>query len=406
MSYSPKTKEKYRKIVIEYIKNNKKATHRSIIKNTKIKIPRVFENGLKEAFIGAGVPLTKALSKRSRKQQKKEVIEYIKKNPNCTIPEILRDTRVTIPRVFGSIVSAYDAAGVEYKRKKNKQKESLHSLKRRIKKIENKSLVLLDSTKKKKNKDIKVKKERNQFIKKKENKKNKTNYKKEIRKIIIKYIQKYPLKSIPEIAKDLKLDIYSYFKNINCLYKEANIPYISGHQKRVIKKQHKIIDYIKTYPNSTQWEINKMCKTHVQEIFKGGIKEAYKKANVGYPKDRKIYGIANKNIRKRAQDFENGVINLFREKYYTLAQYKNSGGIADAIIEINGQLLVIEVKDYKTKPISLSDIKQLNRYIDATEYCNVGLLITREKDKKENIYIGNNRIFIRTINELTYGMLA
>jgi hypothetical protein len=143
MGYSKETKEKYRKIVIEYIKNNPLTTYDEIAKNTKVKINRVFLGGMKEAFKEARVTPTRSLSRRSRKKQIEEVINYIRKNPNCTIPEILRDIRVTIPRVFGSIVSAYEAAGIEYKRKKKAQGTSLPHIRNRAEKFEKEVLNYL-----------------------------------------------------------------------------------------------------------------------------------------------------------------------------------------------------------------------------------------------------------------------
>ena len=138
--YSKATRDKYRKVVIDYIQSNNYATYRSIIRDTKIKIPRVFEGGLKEAFEEAKVPPSKHLSKRSRKEQKEAVNDYIQKNPACTIPDILRNTRVQIPRVFGSIVSAYNAAGVEYKKHKKAQGTSLPEIRNRAEKFEKRVL--------------------------------------------------------------------------------------------------------------------------------------------------------------------------------------------------------------------------------------------------------------------------
>ena len=230
-------------------------------------------------------------------------------------------------------------------------------------------------------------------------------YSKETRKKykrkLINYIKKYPYSSSPEIYIKIGVRVHDHIFKMKDLYDEAGIKYIKGSQKRMKKIKEKIINFIRDNQKATQWEINKKCNTHVQESFKGGIREAYQLAKIEYPEERrKVYGAARKKIRKRSQKFENNVLNLINQNYYTIKRYKNKNGIADGIVEIDGSLFIIEVKDYQSKPISLSDIKQLNRYIEATEHCKKGILVTSRKNKKENIYIGSNRIFIRTIKEL------
>ena len=108
--------EEKRGIVIGYIKNNPKCTYRDIREYTKVKIERIYSN-MKEAYEDAGVPLSENLMKRDRKQQVSDVIQYIKKNPGCTVTEIQSDTGVSIPRIFGSILNAYKLANVEYAKK-------------------------------------------------------------------------------------------------------------------------------------------------------------------------------------------------------------------------------------------------------------------------------------------------
>jgi hypothetical protein len=75
----------------------------------------------------------------------------------------------------------------------------------------------------------------------------------------------------------------------------------------------KIINYIKKNHNATQWEINKYCKTHVQDLFRNGIIGAFEEANIPYPYERRIkYGTAIDKIRNRADDFEKEIVDIFR----------------------------------------------------------------------------------------------
>lgn len=107
---------KKREIVKQYIRNNLNCTYRDIRRDTKIKVERVYKN-MKEAYKDANVKVSKNLIKRSIKKQKRDVVNFIKNNPVCTVTEIKNKTKVNVHRVLGSIVNAYEAAGVKYPEK-------------------------------------------------------------------------------------------------------------------------------------------------------------------------------------------------------------------------------------------------------------------------------------------------
>ncbi|MBU1246002.1 MAG: hypothetical protein ABIJ20_00135 [Nanoarchaeota archaeon] len=331
-------------IVINYIQKNPNATYQEIKKNTKLKVERLFSECMKGAYKAAGIPFSKSLSKRGKNKMIYDVITFIRKHPGCTVTEVQNATKVSIPKVFGSITNAYKKAGVEYPR----------------------------------------------FSKLEE---------------AYKFFRKSPLSSSVEIQKRFGINIYKHSKNMEEFCNKAGVKYIGGHKKRLIKSKRNVVDYIKSHPDSTQWEINKNCKTHVQEIFKGGIKEAYKKAEIKYPeKARKNYGVMNKEIKKRAQDYENRMINILKIKFnFIKKQLRTKSGIADALIKIRDVNYVVEIKDYRSKPISISQINQLNRYINEIDNCNNGLLICNFKPKKDKFYIGNNKISIITEKDLLKG---
>ncbi len=333
-------------ILLNYIKRNPNATYNQIRKDIKIKVERVFPGMMKEAWKAAGVPFSKALSKRSRDEQIKDVISFIKENPGCNVTEIQKATKVTIPRVFGSIINAYGVAGVDYP-KLNKLNKAL------------------------------------------------------------RYLKENPLSSSVEIQEIIGIGIYNYFKNMEEFCKKANVKYIEGHKKRSIKIQNKIIDYIKSNSDCTQWEINKACKTHVQEIFKGGIREAYEKACIKYPEERrKNYGAMNKDVKLRALKFENEIIKLLYNFGNVKRYPKTKVGIADALIRIGNKKYVVEIKDYQSKPISLSDVKQVNKYIENVSNCSSGLLICNTKGKKDKFYISKNEILVITKEDILNGDIA
>ena len=49
-------------------------------------------------------------------------------------------------------------------------------------------------------------------------------------------------------------------------------------------------------------------------------------------------------------------------------------------------MAIIEIKDYKAKDISISQIKQLNKYLEDCD-CNLGFLICNKKPKKDKLLI-------------------
>lgn len=105
--------EKKRKIIRQYIKNNPSCTYRDIKKNTKIKVERIYTN-MADAYKDGNVKLSKNLTKRNKEQQKRDVVDFIKNNPLCSVTEIQNSTKVNIIRIFGSIINAYTAAGIPY----------------------------------------------------------------------------------------------------------------------------------------------------------------------------------------------------------------------------------------------------------------------------------------------------
>jgi len=143
MPYSKETKEKYAPLIIEYIQNNPNATYREIEKEIGKKVSSIFDGGMKEAFHRAKVSLSKPLLKRSKEEQKRIVIEYIINNPHAKIPEILKNIRVSVPRVFGSIEKAYEKAGVVYKTTKKAQGTSIPSIRKRAESFEKEVLDYL-----------------------------------------------------------------------------------------------------------------------------------------------------------------------------------------------------------------------------------------------------------------------
>lgn len=346
-SYSMKrTISEKRKIIINYIKKHPNATYRSIRKSVNLHPERVFKKGLKEAFKEAKVKTPRTFDRKTKEEKRKIIANFIKKNPMVGGQVISKKTKVNISSVFENIKKAYEFAGIRYPRKIDKRT------------------------------------------------------KKEKKYLIIKIIKENPLITTTEILHKLKINLYKHFKNLNEAYERAGVDkkYVNG--KRRLKKQKKIIKFIKQNPFATQREINKVCKTHVQDLFENGIFEAYKKAKVKFPFERlKLYGIGLKEIRKRATDFESEIARKLSGYGKVNKFVKTKRGIADIILERKGKKAIIEIKDYQNKDISKSQIRQLNKYLEDCD-CNLGFLICRNKPKKDKFLIDKNKIIILNETEL------
>ncbi len=112
------TKEKRQAQIRDFFISHPNCTVLQIRKATKLKVERYYKN-LKEAYLDAGVPLSKNLTKRNLEEHRKQVIELIKNSEECTVPDIER-IGINIYRTFGSIKNAYLSAGVIYRKKEPK----------------------------------------------------------------------------------------------------------------------------------------------------------------------------------------------------------------------------------------------------------------------------------------------
>ena len=350
-----KSLEEKRRMVINYIKRNPLATTKEIRRNVKVKVEEVFSGGIKEAYLLAGVGLPKHLQKRSGDECKQLVVEYIKKNPDATITEIQNKLGVNVRRLFGGIREAYRAANVPYPFERDRNSQAYHY-----------------------------------FIEEKKKK-------------IIEIVKNNPLITQDEINKLFNTNVAKVFGSFKNLCRIAGVRYLR-YKKRRLKKQLEVINYIKNHPNATQREINKYCKTHVQEIFDGGIREAYKLAGVDYPEiRRKIYGTVKKEIRERSIEFEKEVFSIL-EKFGTVKKHvRTKCGIVDAVLITKEDSFVIEIKDYQSKPISNTEIKQIEKYLNSLNLFKGIIVCSTKNYNKNKINLGGHKIWIVTKDELANG---
>ncbi|MCX6774996.1 MAG: restriction endonuclease [DPANN group archaeon] len=277
------------------------------------------------------------MSRRNLEQQKETVIRFVRQKQTPTVSDITSITKINVARVFGSIRKAYAAAGVPYGKKP---------------------------------KDVKHQE-------------------------IINHIKKNNLATINEINKAVNCSFYKYFISLKSACKIAGVRYYDRHTKRTERKRQEVLIYIRKRPEATQREVNSACKTKVQETFTSGIREAYEKAGVSYDITRRnIHGAALSQIKESAVTLEKNIAGILRENFgenSVFEQVKINDCRIDIVLELNDKKFVIEVKDYKHKPISWSEIKQIKRYLKALN-AKTGVIVTTRKLNKTD-EINNIRIF-------------
>lgn len=350
--------EKRRALLRTFIKNNSQTTHKEIKKELHSRVERVYTGGMAEAFLDAGVNPPRTFKMKNKDERKRILLEYIRKNPGVGGQTIAKNTKINIGSVFSSIKEAYEAVGVPYLRENQRR-------------LQNRS-------------------------------------QQERRQAVINLVRENPLITIEEIVKRCKVHFYRIFNSMEEVYQIVGISlpikkrkkYHTRESIRKLKKRQEIIDFIKKNPLATQREINSACKTHVQLNFNKGIFEAYELAGLEFPYERiNLHGAAIKEIRHRADEFEEEIANKLTGYGAVNRLVKIKRGFADIIFERKGEKAIIEVKDYLAHEISISQVKQLNRYLQDSN-CNMGFLICKKKPKKDRFLIDRNTIFILTADEL------
>src|SRR3989344_1423816 len=342
----PKNPDEKKIIIIAYIRNNPNATYRTIKKDTKLHLRRYFSN-IKEAFQIAEVTPPRTFKRKTPEEKKRIIIEYIKKNPKAGGQTIRKETKINFFTIFKSIEAAFKEAGIEYPRKIDKRS------------------------------------------------------KEEKKKELIAAIKNNPSITLNELTSKIRAKPYNFFKGMKEMYKKAGVSKIEVGEKRKDKKKKKVIEFIRNNSFATQREINTNCRTHVHDLFKEGIFDAYKGAGIDFPYERlKLHGTAIKEIRQRANDFEESIAMKLSGYGNVKRLVKTKRGFADIIFERKNKKAIIEVKNYEAKDISISQVNQLNKYLEDCN-CNLGFLICIKKPQKDRFLIGKNKIFILEASEIS-----
>lgn len=284
----------------------------------------------------------KVTRRRNKHLCKRLVINFIRNNPKATVTDIQNELRVNLNRLFGNISNAYRESGLSYPRARDYDK---------------------------------------------------------ITRTIIQEIKENPLITVSELETKYNVNLYKIFRKNRSFSEIFKSISPNRHLKRGLRKRELIIDFIRKNPEATQWEINKKCKTKVQEIFDNGIREAFTLAKVDYPESQRLlYGIAKIPIRRRSMEFEKRISNLLKKLGNVDYQFKVPRGRIDAVWKINSESIPIEIKDYRTKPISKPEISQIKRYMKFLN-SNLGLIVTNRGNLRE-FNLNSNKVIIVPANKL------
>lgn len=343
--------EKRRELVRNYIQEHPFATFSEIKRILHTKINKVYSGGMEEAYVNAGVRPPRTFKRMTPEQKKGIIIDYIKNNPLAGGQSIRQDTKINYLSIFKSTKEVFEAAGINYPRDDR----------------------------------------RNLLLRQKVDR----------REHIIRLVRKNPSITIDQISRMIRVHPYRIFKNTKEIYDAAGIRFLSGGIKRRLKKKRLVINFIKNNPFATQREINSFCKTHVQSIFNDGIFEAYKYAGVDFPYKRlNQHGAALREIKTEARLFEEKIARNLSCYGCVNRLVKTKRGFADLVLERNSKKAVLETKNYRSHEISISQIKQLNKYLEDMR-CRLGFIVCLKKPKKDMFLIGKNKILVLEDSELS-----
>lgn len=342
--------EKRKEEIRIYLRKNPTATFRDIKKYLHTKINKVYSGGMEEAFKDAGIPSPRTFERKTIEEKKEMLFDYLKSHPYAGGHTIRKATKINFQTIFKDTKELFDAAGLAYPREENAKLRKRDQEQKRLQ--------------------------------------------------IINMVKENPLINLEELASITNTHIYTLFKNIKEIYDLAGIKYLGKGAKRKIKKQKEVIEFVRQNNFATQREINTACKTHVQLLFKRGIFEAYEQAEIQFPFERlKIHGTAIKKIKEDANRFEEETAKKLSGYGRVNRLVKTKRGFADIILERKNKKVVIELKNYKVHEISISQIKQLNKYLEDIN-CNLGFLICLKKPRKDTFLMGKNKIYILLESEI------
>ncbi|MFH1840408.1 MAG: restriction endonuclease [Nanoarchaeota archaeon] len=203
------------------------------------------------------------------------------------------------------------------------------------------------------------------------------------RSIVTNYIKKNPNATYREIRKNTKLKVERLFPGcMKGAYNAAGVPFSKHLSKRTKEEMLRtVIKFIKKNPSANTVIIKRELEIEIPKTF-GRLKEAYRVAGVEHVPKIKVSGTAIPEIRMRSIDFENKVIKFLESKGKVKSKIRTKKGKqADALFYLGDKTYVIEIKNYVKKKITLSEIKQIIRYMEELNHKDGILVHSYDSDK-------------------------
>ncbi len=222
------------------------------------------------------------------------------------------------------------------------------------------------------------------------------------RELIKEYINLYPHATYREIRRDTKIKIERIFKNMCEAYNYAGVDLPLRYFKRNREKQKEdVIKYIQENPRATVLDLYNNVGVGINRVF-GSIEEAYRLADVPYPEFLRLNTITPELCR-RAKNFEALVYSELAKICKIEKQVSKEKKRVDAIIKLNNEEIIVEIKDFLKNKIGSAEIRQLGRYMELFQI-KKGIIITRKcalpSPSQRNIYKKDQFIKVISLEEL------
>ena len=228
---------------------------------------------------------------------------------------------------------------------------------------------------------------------------------KEKREKVIVYIKNNPNCTYKEISRNLKIKMERINWKMSDAFRNAGVPLSKNLKKRNLTKQKQaIIRFIKNNPKSTVTEIQNKTKTNIPRTFRS-VLNAYKAAEVNYPKKEITDGVRNPQVISRCKKYETEIIETLAKIGKVKSKVKTPTGIIDCLFKYNNKTFVVEIKDFRSRNnITMSQIKQIIRYMKELKIDEGIIVCPKESFPKRknsrNILLDNLKISIKSKEDL------
>ena len=181
--------------------------------------------------------------------------------------------------------------------------------------------------------------------------------------IIKDYIKNNPNCTYLDIKRDTKIKVERFYRSMKDAYTDAGITLTKNLTRRGIEKQkQEVLDFIKNNTQCTVTQIGSELNINVFRLF-GSIESAYKLAGIEYPLRTGRNDITNLKILRRSKQFENKVFKLLANFGEVYKKIRIKSGIIDCLFKYNNKVFVVEIKDYRHHHITMSEVKQVIKYM-------------------------------------------